>query len=234
MRTTRAALALLVLACVLRDGAARSDTTPAVQDDLASTNVGTAVRVHVVEGAAATAKTPEICGNCIDDDGDGLTDFEDPECCRPDGMTYRRVILRPRGSGTRFTLSAIVAGVKLERVTPGTSVSLQFRPAGGTDLICASVPPAAIKRTRHAFRLDTRHTPAGAVGLTEIVLQAERGGGVRLVAKGPRLGFPSPTPGRFQLTLAFRDPASAEKGNHCATANELFRAGGRKGGIRFP
>jgi hypothetical protein len=23
----------------------------------------------------------EICGNCVDDDGNGLTDFEDPACC---------------------------------------------------------------------------------------------------------------------------------------------------------
>src|SRR5262249_27496400 len=23
----------------------------------------------------------EICGDCIDNDGDGLTDFEDPDCC---------------------------------------------------------------------------------------------------------------------------------------------------------
>src|SRR5262249_19009613 len=45
----------------------------------------------------------EICGNCIDDDGDGLTDFEDPDCCAgatQAALTIKKARLAPHGSTT--------------------------------------------------------------------------------------------------------------------------------------
>src|SRR5207249_4974771 len=43
----------------------------------------------------------EICGDCIDNDGNGLTDFEDPACCSGQvqrfTMDLKRGRIRPRG-----------------------------------------------------------------------------------------------------------------------------------------
>jgi hypothetical protein len=61
----------------------------------------------------------EICGNCIDDDGDGLVDGEDPDCCtgQPLWIDIKRLRLKPgtgKAHGNRIRLkvraSSIPAG----------------------------------------------------------------------------------------------------------------------------
>jgi uncharacterized repeat protein (TIGR01451 family) len=39
----------------------------------------------------------EVCGDCQDNDGDGLVDYEDPDCCQQiDPLTLARLVLRKR------------------------------------------------------------------------------------------------------------------------------------------
>src|SRR5439155_441253 len=62
------------------------------------------VCVHTNTCVTSDAAPAEICGNCIDDDNNGLTDFEDPACCLQSGtftMTLKAGHLRPHGSATR-------------------------------------------------------------------------------------------------------------------------------------
>ena len=46
------------------------------------------------------------CGNCLDDDGDGLTDFEDPNCCSESGpaLSLQRGLMKPAKAMSQLLL----------------------------------------------------------------------------------------------------------------------------------
>src|SRR5439155_1472575 len=85
-----------------RTATAPSTTTPA---PTTTTTPGTTSTTASTLGTGPVPPPREICGNCIDDDGNGLTDFEDPACCMQSQaftMTVTRGLLRPRGATTRL------------------------------------------------------------------------------------------------------------------------------------
>src|SRR5207244_2456319 len=89
----------------------------------------------------------EICGDCIDNDGNGLTDFEDPACCAGHvqrfTMELKRGRIRGRGVTSRLRLRSILARAGMSDVDPKKQdVFLQIRPEGGADVLCARVPAA--------------------------------------------------------------------------------------------
>src|SRR5439155_26164878 len=103
--------------------------------------------------AGACAHTPlancpaplvEICGNCIDDDGNGLTDFEDPACCpqaRTFQATIRKLRIGARGTGTsKLRLHETVASGLGDANPLVEDVFVQIRPANGFEALCAKVP----------------------------------------------------------------------------------------------
>jgi len=55
-----------------------------------------------------------LCGNCVDDNHDGLVDWEDPQCCaQPMALAVDRVTLRPppaRVHGRGVDLRPVVGG----------------------------------------------------------------------------------------------------------------------------
>src|SRR5207253_4389154 len=56
------------------------------------------VCVHTNTCLVPKAAPTEMCGNCIDDDGNGLTDFEDPACSGQAGtLTLEEGLLRQIG-----------------------------------------------------------------------------------------------------------------------------------------
>ena len=118
--------------------------------------VTTATVLILLSGAssvAGTAERPiltpepldgEVCGNCADDDDDGLVDIEDPDCCPSLGTLDMR---RVRTASDRLTLRALLPqgldprGHELRLV-----VSRQTGP-----LVCREVaPPPAHRRGRGA------------------------------------------------------------------------------------
>jgi hypothetical protein len=180
----------------------------------------------------------EICGNCIDDDGNGLTDFEDPACCagaQSFGITVRRGRLKPRGTATRLRLKTKLAQSGLENVNPlKQDVFLQIRPAGGTDVLCAQVPAEKFMRMHGAFKFwDRKHTVASAKGIDDLKIKVRKDGSVRLKTVGRRVRFQTPQQASLQVTVGFRDPATAEAGNRCSTETRAFRTG-RSGRLIFP
>src|SRR5207247_918898 len=91
------------------------------------------------------ASSPEICGNCIDDDNNGLTDFEDPACCLQSStftMKLKEGRLHPHGATTRLALRTVLARSGLAVNPLDHHVLLQTRPEGGTDVFCAPMPAA--------------------------------------------------------------------------------------------
>ena len=82
--------------------------------------------------ASLTSSVPEDCGNCEDDDGDGLIDAEDDDCCTAQGLTFTSTRLMSRKSQLRakgrFAKGAF-AGIDPRQET----IRLQVRDANGRD-----------------------------------------------------------------------------------------------------
>ena len=53
-----------------------------------------------MEASPVTATSREDCGNCVDDDGDGRTDYEDPACCaQTAAMQVKKALIVPGPAG---------------------------------------------------------------------------------------------------------------------------------------
>jgi len=212
-----------------------SSTTPA---PTTTTTPGATSTTTTTLGTGPVPPPREICGNCIDDDGNGLTDFEDPACCMQSQaftMTVTRGLLRPRGVTTRLKLKSLLAKAGLADVNPlKQDVFVQIRPAGGTDVLCAKAPADKFMKMHGAFKFwDRQHRVASAEGISDIRVQVRRDGSVRFSAVGKRVKFRTPQGGTLQVTVGFRDPATAEAGNRCSTQTQAFRTG-RQGQLLAP
>jgi uncharacterized repeat protein (TIGR01451 family) len=94
--------------------------------------------------AAATGVVAEgDCDNCLDDDGDGLVDVEDPDCCAAAPLTVSRARLTTRpGSGAPSMLR--VRGTMANDVFAGLDprdedVRVQLRTGAGP-VLCCTIP----------------------------------------------------------------------------------------------
>src|SRR5437867_994588 len=171
---------------------------------------------------------PEICANCIDDDSNGLTDFEDPACCagvQSFAMTVRRGQLRPRGATSRLRLKTTLAETGLASVNPlQQDVFLQIRPAGGTEVLCAKIPHDKFMRMHRAFKFwDHKHLVASAKGIEDITVQVRRDGSVRLRTVGNRVQFRTPQQNALQVTVGFYQPAAGDCAKRAATDTPALR-----------
>jgi hypothetical protein len=179
----------------------------------------------------------EICGNCIDDDNNNLTDFEDPACCparQSFAMSVRRGLLRPRGATTRLRLKSQLAAAGLQSVNPlEEDVFLQVRAEHGPELLCAKVPADKFMRMHGAFKFwDREHRVASAKGIDDLKVKVRRDGSVRLSTVGKRVQMQAPSAGSLKVTVGFQDPVS-DAGNSCSTTVQPFRTG-RRGGLVTP
>src|SRR5205814_2170061 len=79
------------------------------------------VDCQTIDTSGCPVAPVEQCGNCVDDDGNGLTDFEDVACCAQI-RTFRMTVSQGKiiaGNGTsNFLLRAILARAGLARVDP--------------------------------------------------------------------------------------------------------------------
>ncbi len=179
----------------------------------------------------------EICGNCIDDDGNGLTDFEDPACCS-ESQSFTMVVkhgrLRPAGNLSRLRLKTLLARSGLSQVNPmHDDVFLQIRPAGGEELLCAHMPAKKFMHMHGAFKFwDKKHLVTSAKGINDLTVKVRRDGSVHLRTLGRHVQMPMPEHGLLQVTVGFLDP-SGDGGNRCSTTVESFRTG-HKGALITP
>src|SRR5262249_58723115 len=107
---------------------------------------------------------PEICGNCLDDDHDGLTDLEDPACCAIAGtMQIEHVRVVPRRGRSGLTLSGALHGMDLGALRAGgRDVVLQLRAADGSPF-CARIPAASLVARKRGLRFkDPRQLTASS------------------------------------------------------------------------
>jgi hypothetical protein len=181
--------------------------------------------------ACACAPIPvEICDNCIDDDGNGLADFEDPACCgghAPFALALTRGRIKSQGLTTsKVDLRGTLAASGLDRVNfLRHEVVLQIRPEGGNQLLCARVPAGALHKSGNAFRFrDRKRTIESAQGLQTLVIGVRPDRSVNLHAKGSRVRLRTPHDGTLDVTVGLRNPGGNAE-SFCSTAVVPFRVG---------
>jgi hypothetical protein len=193
-------------------------------------------------GGATTTTLPgsaDVCGNCTDDDQNGLTDFEDVGCCSGNQQTTlmpHKITLAPGAKGVKVTLTATLPQAGLESTRPlGQDLYLQVLPNGApADVLCAHVPATDLKATKSAVSFDDpKGLVPGDFGIQHVAVRRHKDGSAALKITGKHVTLTLPPAGMVQFTFALRDPATAESGNRCGTATVTLRAK-RKGVLVYP
>ena len=169
----------------------------------------------------------EICGDCIDNDGNGLTDLEDPACCNESqtfSLTLSRGVIVPRGDTSKLRLRSILSGAGMTSITPtAQDVLLQLRPADGKDIFCARIPAAAFVQHHNSFKFLARRTPtATAKGLDGVMVNVRHDGTVRFRTRAKNAQITGPEQGSMQLTVGFVNSANPAA-NRCSSTMSSFQ-----------
>jgi uncharacterized delta-60 repeat protein len=142
----------------------------------------------------------EVCGNCVDDDGDGLIDLEDSECCSSDGsLALERLAVRPRHRGSEFTLDA---RTDITPAAPSSDVLLQTRQNG--TVRCGVIDADRLATCHKDICARARGIRAESGGLHRLRLSAEESG-QRVVASGRGGLFDMHQAGEIELRMGFRE-----------------------------
>jgi hypothetical protein len=183
----------------------------------------------------------ENCTDCIDNDGDGLIDFEDPDCCDPQAgqqfpMTLKKGRIRSRANAQKLLrLNGVLATSGLgARINPLTqSVTIQILD-GEQELLCANIPAGSFVKKRKAFRYSRKRTPAPmGRNIDRIVIKVTKSGQVRYKVKGKRTELGVPPTGQLLLSVGFSQAGTPVEQNSCSQALLVFRQG-KRGQLRFP
>lgn len=193
--------------------AATSTTTSTTRPDPTTTSTipaSTTTTTTRPIGDATLAKPPvaaaEVCGDCRDNDGDGLVDFEDADCCPggTDGMQLA-VRIRPRKGGAAHRVRVRTRQQLFGADPTRDDVSLQLRDDAGL-LYCATIPAEQWTRNRTGRRFRFRD-PAATTSerLTRARIKAGRNATVRFRGFGATVALPAPAPGALRATFRVGD-----------------------------
>jgi hypothetical protein len=173
----------------------------------------------------------EICGDCLDNDANDLTDFEDPACCaggQAFATTIRRGRIRTRGVTSFLRLKSVLAQSGLDVDPLRQDVFLQIRRAGGDELLCAMAPAMKFMKMHGALAFwDKKGMITSARGVQDITIRRKKNGQIRFAAFGRRVQFTAADASDLQVTVGFRDASTAEVGNRCSRVVQSFRTGRR-------
>jgi hypothetical protein len=191
-----------------------------------------------IDASECPPATPEVCGNCIDDDGNGTIDFEDPACCaqlRTFRMAVSRARIIPQTGSSRLKLRANLARAGLARVDPSAQdLVLQVKPQQGSEVLCAQVPAGRFIARGKTFRFtDKLAAVESARGITRMTVRIRGDGSVVFVATGKQVRIGAAQEGPFQVTVGFRGGGALAGENRCSTTTQSFRAS-RRGGLLAP
>jgi hypothetical protein len=129
----------------------------------------------------------EICGNCIDDDGDGLVDYDDPDCCdAPMPLDLRSLKLKstPKSPDTKkMRLRAGYAPYTPADFDPMAGTTVQISDPSGL-IFCQTMPAQAWKHPKaHLFRYLDK-SGALAAGVKRGRFKMKKDGAVIFRARG--------------------------------------------------
>jgi hypothetical protein len=162
------------------------------------------------------------CAHCVDDDGDGLVDFADPDCCAEAAATSLTGRLTPAASATKVRLALAFLDPGIVAADPVTQAVVVELHGEGFDY-CARVPAGRFV-ARKKGKLFTFKDRSGAVaaGLDTIVLKRTARGFKATIA-GRRAAFATPPAGQLAVVLAF----DGDGPDHCARCSPPRRRVGR-------
>jgi hypothetical protein len=188
---------------------------------------------------------PEICGDCRDNDGDGLVDFEDPDCCDAGAgqlfdMDLRKGRLRKAKTSTsvsslRLKGTLAKSGLASKIALPGQHVGIQIRTNAG-EVLCAAVPSGSFGKKKQTYRFSRKKTPVPSdIGrdLDRVMVKVTKKGQVKFRVKAKRAALVTPAEGILRITVGFTTKGGPASQNVCSQAVRLFR-GGKGGQLRFP
>ncbi len=165
----------------------------------------------------------------MDDDGNGLTDYEDPACCAEmTAMQVKKVVIIPGPAGAtkgHLSLTAILAQAGFADVDPTRDdVTVQFHNPNG-ELLCATVPHQRWKRPKRRGPFEFGD-PTGALaqGLRKMEIKVSKNGSARFTAAGKKMDLDRYA--RPELT------ATVRVGDRCSTGSVALRKKGKK--LVFP
>jgi hypothetical protein len=172
----------------------------------------------------------EICGNCLDDDGNGLVDFEDPACCA-ESFTgrIRWGNFRPKTDGKlRMNLRTALGKGGLFVDPPVEQVGLVLRADEEPFVLCSVAEPGLFELRGNKYKFKKRKGNELASGLWRMTIRQRDDGELRYRAYGRRVdwgfGRASDSPQRtVRMTVGFRDPDAGEATNRCVTITDEFR-----------
>ncbi len=180
---------------------------------------GTNTTARYATGPLRIGGFAETCGDCLDNDGNGLVDYEDPACCpQPTALRLTRARFLPGKGGIGLTLgrlniTAAVPDASFSSIDPPhEDVSLQFRNAGG-ELLCGTAAASRWTRRKKAF-VFTDDAGVLVNGLRKTTLRV-RNGGMDVVAAGRLIDvtrFFDPSASRNDLQLTVRVGARCAQG----------------------
>ena len=162
-------------------------------------------------GFQVLATPPEVCGNCTDDDGDGMVDYEDSDCCSaPASMTIKAFKFKVSKTGKPSPLT-IGISVPMAGIDPTSSdVELQLSNGNG-EAFCALLTHGGWSKKKKSFKFSDKTGAAG--GLSIGVLNFKKKGAIaNLVLTGKRIDLSRFTDPSYTATLRI--------GSQCATGSK--------------
>jgi hypothetical protein len=177
----------------------------------------------------------EVCGDCIDNDGDGLTDLEDPACCATAATVKLRASRLARGrGGAKLKLRGALALTLGSGARATDDLTVQLRADGRPDFLCARIPAASLVRrgARETFK-DPRHALKTARGIDSVRLKQRKGLTVSIAVAGRKMPVELPPAGTVKVTVGLRDPGGGDGRYRCATAARPFKRS-KRGALRYP
>jgi hypothetical protein len=165
----------------------------------------------------------------VDNDGDGLVDYEDPDCCdRTDPLTLSRMLMRMRPQGTGDTLRLRSRGVAASaNLDPRDGVTLQLSDGNG-QLYCHDIGVVTTKAgLKHGVFRFRDKTGTLAAGLQNARFKIRKNGQLVFRATGKKMDLRNADGG---LTVTLR------VGGLCMQTTAALRARPAKVGTRdvFP
>jgi hypothetical protein len=185
-----------------------------------------------------TSTCTEVCDDCTDNDGNGLTDLEDPACCSGTPQVaadLRKAFFRARTPQTAMRLRTKLAKGFVIRPMHD-DVSVQIRQ--GTELLCAQLPAAKFmkrKGTKGTFKFwDRKGAVESAQGISDMTVKVQKNGLIRVRTRGKHVRMATPAGGRLNVTFGFRDPTVGDSSNRCATTAPVIRPSKSGKKLRYP
>ena len=141
------------------------------------------------EAPQCAPPTTEVCGDGIDNDGDGLVDFEDPDCCaQVTGLAIRRMLLKPVPGGSLRLRSRFSVFTPKGFDPMHEDTTLQISDASG-QLFERTLPAGRWVSPRTTLFRFGSSSPRMATGLYLARFKVRRDGRVTFRAFGKQMGL---------------------------------------------